>query len=123
MWFLIPVVGLAVLAVIAIASNEEKVARENWRENYIGAQKTVESHRRNIEVHLANANNSYQFSVLNDAYYSSYKVADFIYKLLTDAKVCLIGINKMIMAADQKRDELKKNLNIGYLQKSILQLF
>lgn len=123
MWFLIPVVGLAVLAVIAIASNEEKVARENWRENYIDAQKTVESHRRNIEVHLANANNSYQFSVLNDAYYSSYKVADFIYKLLTDAKVCLIGINKMIMAADQKRDELKKNLNIGYLQKSILQLF
>ena len=108
MWFLIPVVGLAVLAVIAIASNEEKVARENWRENYIDAQKTVESHRRNIEVHLANANNSYQFSVLNDAYYSSYKVADFIYKLLTDAKVCLNVINKMIMATDQKRDELKK---------------
>ena len=123
MWFLIPVVGLAVLAVIAIASNEEKVARENWRENYIDAQKTVESHRRNIEVHLANANNSYQFSVLNDAYYSSYKVSDFIYKLLTDAKVCLNVINKMIMATDQKRDELKKNLNIGYLQKSILQLF
>lgn len=116
MWFLLPLIGAAVLAIVALSSEEEKKARLNWENKYVEAQKTVESHRRNIEKHLQGANNSYEFSVLNDVYYSSYQVADFTYKLLTDAKVCLGGIDRMIFATDEKRKELKLKFQIRLSQ-------
>ncbi len=110
MWFLIPIVGLVVAGIVALASQEEASARSNWENKYQGAKDEVENLRRNIERHLSETRSTYDFYVLNEYYYSSFRFADNAYKLLNDSRISLSSLKKMIYAANEKRHEIKMRL-------------
>jgi uncharacterized membrane-anchored protein YhcB (DUF1043 family) len=110
MWFLIPIVGLVVASIVALASEEEASARSNWENKYRGAKDEVENLRRNIERHLNETRSTYDFYVLNDYYYSSFRFADNAFKLLNDSRTSLSSIKKMIDAANEKRREIRIRL-------------
>ncbi len=113
MWFLIPAAGIAVIAILALASDSEKQARKAWGENFASAQRSVEEHRLNIERKISAADAAYDFHFLNDLYHSSFRVADHAYALLEDARESLSGMKRMIDASKLKRLELKKKFNQG----------
>ena len=110
MWFLIPIAGLVVAGIVALASEEEASARRSWKNKYQGAKDEVESLRRNIERHLSETRNTDDFYVLNEYYYSSFRFADNAYKLLNDSRTSLSSLKKMIDAANDKRREISKHL-------------
>ena len=111
MWFLIPAAGIAVIAILALASDSEKQARKTWDENFASAQRSVEEHRLNIERQISAADASYDFYFLNDLYHSSFRVADHAYALLENARDSLSGMKRMIDATKLKRLELKQKFN------------
>jgi uncharacterized membrane-anchored protein YhcB (DUF1043 family) len=110
MWFLIPIAGLVVAGIVALVSEDEASARNNWEHKYQGAKDEVESLRRNIERHLDENRKIYDFYVLNESYYSSFRFADSAYKLMNDSRLSLISIEKMIDVANKKRREISKRL-------------
>lgn len=110
MWFLIPIAGLVVAGIVALASEEEASARRSWENKYQGAKDEVESLRRDIERHLSETRSTYDFYVLNEYYYSSFRFADNAYKLLNDSRTSLGGLKKMIDATNDKRREISKRL-------------
>lgn len=110
MWFLIPIVGLVVAGIVALASEEEESARSNWENKYQGAKDEVEELRSSIERHLSETRSTYDFYVLNEYYYSSFRFADSAYSLLKDSRTSLNGIKKMLDAANEKRREISKSL-------------
>lgn len=110
MWLLIPVAGLIVAGIVALVSEEESSARRNWENKYAGAKDEVENLRRNIERHLDDTRKTYDFYVLNEFYYSSFRFADNAFKLMSDSKTSLNSIKKMIGAANEKRHEIKIQL-------------
>jgi uncharacterized membrane-anchored protein YhcB (DUF1043 family) len=110
MWFLIPIAGLVVAGIVALVSEEEASARSNWENKYQGAKDEVENLRRNIESHLSETRSTYDFYVLNEYYYSSFRFADNAYKLLNDSRTSLSSLKKMIDAANEKRREISVRL-------------
>lgn len=110
MWFLIPVVGLIVGGIVALVSDEESTARRNWENKYAGAKDEVENLRLVIEKALEDTRKTYDFYVLNEYYYSSFRSADSAFKLMSDSKTSLNSIKKMIDAANEKRHEIKAQL-------------
>ena len=110
MWFLIPIAGLVVAGIVALASEEEASARSNWENKYQGAKDEVENLSRNIERHLSETRSAYDFYVLNEYYYSSFRSADNAYNLLKDSRTSLSSLKNMIDAANQKRREISKRL-------------
>ena len=91
-------------------SQREKDARERWRLEYAEVHRSVEDHRKQIEQHLTEAQESYDFHFLTSMHHSSLIVADAAYKLLQDARTSLEGIGKLILAAKEKRDNLEKEI-------------
>ena len=110
MWFLIPIAGLVVAGIVALVSEEEASARSNWENKYQGAKDEVENLRRNIESHLSETRSTYDFYVLNEYYYSSFRFADNAYKLLNDSRTSLSSLKKMIDTANEKRREISVRL-------------
>lgn len=113
MWFLIPIAGAAVVAILALASDWERDARATWEAKHQAAQRTVEEHRRNIERQLSAAQASYDFNLLNHVYHSSFRVADHAYGLLEAAKASLGGLKRMIAGTRAKRAALKQQFVNG----------
>jgi uncharacterized membrane-anchored protein YhcB (DUF1043 family) len=111
MWFLIPIAGLVVAGIVALASEDEKKARQSWESKHEEGKKEVQKHREEIERHLADKQKTLDFYILNDAYYTSFRTADAAYKLLQDSKESLTGLHRMLLATNAKRAELKITLN------------
>ncbi len=110
MWILLPIAGLIVAGIAALASNEETEARHNWEDKHRQVGDEVRHHRQGIESHLAQSRQAYDFYTLNEAYYASFRAADSAYVLLRDCKTSLGALKKMLAATDQKRYELKAEL-------------
>jgi len=118
MWFLIPIAGLVIAGIVALASEEEVSARQNWENKYQGAKDEVDQLRRDIERHLGNNRLSYDFYALNDYYYASFRAADSAYQLLTDSRTSLASLKRMIGAANQKRRAIDLQLK-GALDREV----
>jgi len=113
MWKLLPIAGLAGLIVAGIAalvSSEETEARSNWENKHRQVEDEMRRHRRDIENHLFQNRRAYDFYALNEVYYASFRAADSAYALLRDCKTSLAALKKMLAATDQKRYELKAEL-------------
>lgn len=111
MWWLIPIgVGIAGKLVYDYLSSEERYARERWERKRVQVHRSVEEHRRQIEEHIADAQQSYDFHFLTSMHYSSLIVADVAYKLLQDAQTSLTALGKLILAAKERRDNLDKEI-------------
>lgn len=111
MWWLIPIgVGVAGKLIYDYLSGEERDARDRWERKRVQVQRSVEEHRKQIEEHIAEAQQSYDFHFLTSMHHSSLIVADAAYKLLQDARTSLTAIGKLIVAAREKRDSLEKEV-------------
>jgi len=112
MWWVIPV-GLGAIALKLVydaVSSEEYEARQRWEKKRAGLQKSVEEHRRNIEAHIRQAQDSYDFHFLVDLHYSSMRVANAAYRLLEDARNSFLGMNKMLKKSKEQRAALQERL-------------
>ncbi len=108
MYWLIPVgiIGIGALLYSAL-DNSAGQKRKEWESKYRQVQDDVESHRKNIEAHLARARASYDFYLLTNLHYSSMKVADEAYKLLSSSNEALDAIGDTLQKAKEKIAELK----------------
>jgi len=124
MWWLIPVgIGIGKL-VYDYFSGQEIEARQRWESksrevkktveehrrnievNIQEVKKTVEEHRSNIEVHIQEVRDSYNYKLLTDIHFSSFIVADSAYQLLDDARSSLDSMVKIIMKTKNEKNEL-----------------
>lgn len=110
MWFLIPAAGLVIAGIVALVSKEESDARQNWETKYEGSKREVEDLSINIDRHLRESRSILDFYELNNFYYASFRSADSAYKLLTDSKISLNSIKRMLDATNSKRFEIKEKL-------------
>jgi hypothetical protein len=108
-WEVIVPAGLGLIGAYVI-TKEEREARERWERKRKQVERSVQDHRREIELHLQEAKQSYDYKLLTSMHHSSVIVADEAYKLLQDARTTLASIGKMIVTAKEKRAELQKNL-------------
>jgi hypothetical protein len=117
MWWLLPLVGFGVVAaVLRLASNDERTAREAWEKQYAGSLREVQAQRARIEALQRAAQESYDFRYLNGVYFDSMRCADMAYSCLTNARGCLDGLAKMIRDTQERRAGLKQKFS-SYLQR------
>jgi len=109
-WVTGPIIIYGLKKVYDAISDSERNARQNWENKRNEVERSVEEHRANIEKHLSEAQESYNFHFLTDMHFSSMIVANTAYDLLKDAKISLEGIGKMIMEAKAQIDSLLKNI-------------
>lgn len=82
--------------------------RERWRSKREEVERSIEWHEEQIENHLDEARQSYDFKVLIDMHYSCVKVADQAYSLLKDARKSLDKIGEAIVKTKEQREILFK---------------
>lgn len=80
--------------------------RERWLSKREEVQRSIEWHEDQIDNHLDDASNSYDFKVLIDMHYSCVKVADQAYLLLKDARTSLDKIGEAIVKTKEQRELL-----------------
>lgn len=80
--------------------------RDRWRSKRAEVERSIEWHEEQIEKHLDEARQSYDFKVLVDMHYSCVKVADQAYSLLKDARTSLDKISEAIIKTKEQRDIL-----------------
>lgn len=126
-WWILGAVALlgGGAAILATVSSEEKEARRRWDEKRADVEKSVEDHRRNIEEHLQEAQQSYDFYLLTNLHFSSMRVADSAYALLKDAKSSLATIYRILDQISEKKLHIKSSLttaNKEYKSKLLAEL-
>lgn len=114
MFWLIPV-GIIGIGAILYSALEDSAGRKRkeWESKYQQVQNEVESHRKNIESHLAKSQNSHDFYLLTNLHYSSVKVADEAYKLLSSSNEALSAIGDTLLKSKNKIIELKSLKNFA----------
>lgn len=80
--------------------------RQRWRSKRAEVERSIEWHEEQIEKHLDEARQSYDFKVLVDMHYSCVKVADQAYLLLKDARTSLEKIGEAIVKTKEQREIL-----------------
>ncbi len=106
-WWLVPVATVGAAAAIwAIFDREARDARNQWERDWKRVQRSVEDHRRNIQRNLNRAQTSYDFHLLVDLHFSSFRVADHAYSSLRDARKSLDAMGKMLVQAKHRKNEL-----------------
>lgn len=97
--------------------------RERWRSKREEVERSIEWHEEQIENHLDEARNSYDFKVLIDMHYSCVKVADQAYSLLKDARTSLDKIGEAIVKTKEQREILfsRKKTSSDSAEKSEIQ--
>lgn len=107
-WLAVPAVVGAAAVIWSIFDDDAKEAQQRWHTARQEAQRTVEECRSHIEENLAEAQESYDFHFLTDLHFSSFRIADHAYSLLSDSRVSLDAMNRMLVEAKTKRAELKE---------------
>ena len=112
MWWLLPIgVGVGILKLLYDAvSEEEYEARRRWESKRKEVERSVKEHQENIEAHIQQAQNSYDFHFLVDLHYSSSQVANSAYQLLCDARSSFSGMSKMLKKSKEQRAVLQCDL-------------
>jgi len=105
------VVSFAVGAIIGSLSENEKTARRRWHSKRVELKRTIEEHRKNIERHIYEAQESYDFVFLVDLHYSSHRVADEAYKCLNDARASIDSLERCIEKINTSKDNFKSQLD------------
>lgn len=112
MWWLIPVgIGVGLKLLYDAVTEEEYAARQRWEETREEVEKSIEEHQQNIDLHIKQAKDSYDFHFLVDLHYSSMNVANSAYKLLGDAKSSFDGMSKMLKKSKDQRAFLQVELD------------
>ncbi|MFV8409530.1 hypothetical protein [Vibrio owensii] len=124
---MIPVIAGVVLLGAGIwiyneLQDQSAAERERWRTKRAEVERSIDWHQVQIEEHLEEARQSYDFKVLVDMHYSCVKVADQAYSLLKDARKSLDKIGEAIVKTKEQREILfqrKKEAKDPLVKKSI----
>ena len=105
MWWLIPIgIGIAA-AIINALDDDAGCEKQHWGQKYQDVQRDIEWHRKDIEGHIHSAQAFCDFRVLTDLHFSSMKVANEAYKLLSSAQTAVTAISKALLSA---KDQIAK---------------
>lgn len=110
-WLVPAACGALGALIFAYFDEEERAARSRWEQQRIQISRTVEEHRRNVELHLAAAQRGHDTHLLRDLHHSSRRVADEAYRVLQDARASLDAIGKVLVQTKDRRDTLRHRLN------------
>jgi len=112
MWWLIPIgIGVGLKLLYDSVSDDEYQARERWENKRVEVEKTIEEHQKNIDIHLQESQESYDFYFLNELHYSSVQISNSAYQLLDDSRTSFNGINKMLKKAKEQKKMLQNKLD------------
>jgi len=108
---MLPVIGALVLVGAGVwiyneLQEQSSAERERWRSKRDEVQRSIEWHEEQIESHLDEARQSYDFKVLIDMHFSCVKVADQAYLLLQDARTSLNKIGEALVKTKEQRELL-----------------
>jgi DNA polymerase III alpha subunit (gram-positive type) len=108
---MLPVIGALALVGAGVwiyneLQEQSSTERERWRTKRDEVQRSIEWHEEQIESHLDEARQSYDFKVLIDMHFSCVKVADQAYLLLQDARTSLNKIGEAIVKTKEQRELL-----------------
>lgn len=108
---MLPVIGALALVGAGVwiyneLQEQSSEERERWRTKRDEVQRSIEWHEEQIESHLDEARQSYDFKVLIDMHFSCVKVADQAYTLLKDARTSLNKIGEAIVKTKEQRELL-----------------
>lgn len=108
---MLPVIGALALVGAGVwiyneLQEQSSAERERWRTKRDEVQRSIEWHEEQIEIHLDEARQSYDFKVLIDMHFSCVKVSDQAYILLKDARVSLNKIGEAIVKTKEQRELL-----------------
>lgn len=110
-WFALPILAIGVGAwIYHSVSEDEKQAERRWKEKKEEVEKSLIEHRNNIRKHIQQAQQSYDFHFLIDMHYSSVKVANAAYSLLSDARDSIRGVGKMLNNTKERKRILENEL-------------
>lgn len=116
---------LPVLAAVGVGAwiynsvtEEEQQAQRDWHKKSKSVEKTVSKRRKEIERHIRQAQNSYNFHYLVEMHYSSVQIANAAYKLLDDARISLRSISTMLNNVKQQKLSLERDLAFAKGQKN-----
>jgi len=106
-----PVIGALALVGAGVwiyneLQEQSSAERERWRSKRDEVQRSIEWHEEQIESHLDEARQSYDFKVLIDMHFSCVKVADQAYLLLQDARTSLNKIGEALVKTKEQRELL-----------------
>jgi hypothetical protein len=104
-------VGIAIVQIISSITEEERIARINWLQDRNRLERTIDEHRRNISLYIDRAQQSIDYQFLVDLHYSSHRVADHAYALLTDARKSINTMHRILDESKMRKEELKKQLD------------
>lgn len=102
-WWVLPVVVVGAKLIYDAVSEEERAARESFEANIDKVELSLKEHKKNITMHLKQAQTSRDFHFLVNLHHSSSLVANQAYQLLDDERQSLSGINKMLKQSKQAR--------------------
>ncbi len=123
MWWLIPIgIGVGLKLLYDSVSDDECEARERWENKRVEIEKTIEEHQHNIDIHLKESKESYNFRLLVDLHYSSVKISNSAYQLLEDSRISFNGMSKMLKKAKEQKITLQKKLEECKAEKNRTQI-
>ncbi len=103
--------GIGTAVILSSVSKEEYEARERWATKHSEAKKTVEAHRTNIESHIRDAQQSFDFHSLINLHFSSLRAADNAYGLFNDARTSLSSIYQILDRINEQKNFQKSSLS------------
>jgi len=102
--------GLALVGVGLVIYNEleeqSSASRRRWHSKHLEVQRSIKWHEEQIEHHLDEVKQSYDFKTLIDMHYSCVKVANQAYILLKDARTSLDKIGEALGKTRTQRELL-----------------
>jgi hypothetical protein len=99
---------LKVLAIVALDAVVRDVRKEygRWIDTREQVEQEIKRQEKEIKSYLSGEKKYYQYAVMKELHYQSFRVADEAYKLLADARMSINALNRTLMEAKERRNEL-----------------
>ena len=110
-WILVPLAASAFAEMMNSVSKEDRRARENWARQHKQIEKSISEHRRNVKHNIKVAQRSLDFHFLRDLHYSSFRIADNAYKLMSDARTSKRTMYRILEEARKRIRSLNRKLD------------
>ncbi len=107
-WILAAPIAFLAYSIYDRFSNKEKKAKKNWEENRLNVEKRIKEQERKIESYLAYKKTEEDYYNLIDVHFSSMRIADQAYNLLTYSKIYYDAMNRNIKLTSDRKDKILK---------------
>lgn len=105
-WLLAAPIAYLAYSIYDKFSSKEKKAKKNWEENRRSVEKKIEEQERKLEDYLKRKKTEEDYYSLIDVHFSSMKIADQAYSLLTYSKIYYDAMNRNIKLTSDRKDKI-----------------